>query len=312
MPKKDIVEEIHRYARKNFERRKYSMRGIADTLQADLIDMQPFKNANRGYAYILIVIDIFSKKAYTQPLKDKTARSTSQAMEKILIQVGERVRHIHSDDGKEFFNSAMTRLLAQYGNINHYSTYSYKKASIVERLIRTIKRKLYMQFSLQGSNKWYDILEKIIDVYNTTRHRTIKMSPNNVTHENEQRLLNTVYNYKRVYSKRKLPKFKVGDHVRISDVRLTFDKSYTPNWSTAIFIIRKVQLNTDPITYLLKTFDNQEINGSMYAEELQLVKNPHEYLVEKVLRKRNNQVYVKWLGFDSSYNSWIAEEDLLD
>lgn len=169
MTKLQIVKEIHRYSRKNFERRKYSMRGIADTLQADLIDMQQFAQVNHGYRYILIAIDVFSKRAYAIPLKNKTAKSTVDAMEKILRQVGQPIRNLHTDNGKEFFNNAMKRLLVQYGNINHYSTQSVKKASIVERLIRTIKRKLYMRFSLQSTKKWDTKLEKVIQIYNNTR-----------------------------------------------------------------------------------------------------------------------------------------------
>lgn len=142
------------------------------------------------------------------------------------------------------------------------------------------------------------------------RHKTIKMKPNEVNSENEQELLNTVYNYKREYSKRRVAKFKVGDYVRLSHYRTVFDKSYTPNWTTIIFRIRKVQYNTDPITYLLYAYDNQEMPGSMYAEELQHVRNPNEYIIEKVLRKRNNEVYVKWLGFSNDFNSWIPESDL--
>lgn len=137
------------------------------------------------------------------------------------------------------------------------------------------------------------------------------MKPNEVTPGNEQELLNTVYNYRRVYSKRRMAKFRVGEYVRISDQRAVFDKSYTPNWSAAIFTVRKVQYNTDPITYLLQSYDNQEILGSMYAEELQHVKNPNEYLVEKILRRRNGQVYVKWLGFDNEHNSWIPASELV-
>lgn len=169
MSKQQIVQEIHRYARKNYERRKYSMRGIANTLQADLIEMQSYKKKNRGYRYILIVIDVFSKRAYAEPLKDKTAKEVSEAMEKIFQKVGHSIRNLHTDDGKEFFNGTMKRLLIRHDNINHYSTYSDKKASIVERLIRTIKRKLYMQFNLRGSNKWYDILQEVINIYNNTR-----------------------------------------------------------------------------------------------------------------------------------------------
>lgn len=144
-------------------------------------------------------------------------------------------------------------------------------------------------------------------------HRTIKMKPVEVNPENEQELLNTVYRYKRVYSKRRMAKFRVGDHVRLSDKRAVFDKGYLPNWSTAIFTVRKVQYNTDPITYLIKSYYNKEIDGALYAEELQHVRNPKEYLVEKILRRRNGQqVYVKWLGFDSKYNSWIDESKLVD
>lgn len=168
MSKRQIVKEIHRYARKNFERRKYTMRGINDTLQADLIDMQQFKRENRGYRYILIVIDVFSKRAYAEPLKDKTGKNTTEAMEKIFVQVGAPVRNLQTDDGREFFNSTMRQLLTRYDSVNHYSTYSAKKASIVERLIRTIKRKLYMYFSLHGAYKWYDILSEVIHNYNNT------------------------------------------------------------------------------------------------------------------------------------------------
>jgi len=135
------------------------------------------------------------------------------------------------------------------------------------------------------------------------------MKPNEVNDENAQKLLNTVYNYEHVYSKRRAAKFRVGDHVRISNKRAVFDKGYTPNWSTAIFTVRKVQYNTDPITYLLRSWDDQDIEGSMYAEELQRVKNPDEYIIEKIIRRQNGRLYVKWLGFGDEYNSWISEND---
>lgn len=173
MSKRQVVDEIHRYARKNFTRRKYTMYGIADTLQADLIEMQPFSKENQGNRYILIVIDIFSKVAYAEPLKDKTGESVSSAMNRIIQRVNQhnphhRIRKLHTDEGKEFYNTAMKRLLDKF-NIQLYSTFSYMKASIVERLIRTIKHKLYKEFSMQGNYKWTKILPKIIAQYNDTR-----------------------------------------------------------------------------------------------------------------------------------------------
>lgn len=172
MSKFQVVREIHRYARKNFQRRKFVMYGIADTLQADLIEMQPYKQVNSGHRYILIVIDVFSKVAYAEPLKEKTGEAVTRAMNSIFRKVHRhnphhRIKNLQTDDGKEFFNTTMKRLLEKF-KINHYSTFSTMKASIVERLIRTIKHHLYMQFSLQGNYKWLEILPQIIDRYNDT------------------------------------------------------------------------------------------------------------------------------------------------
>lgn len=172
MSKLQVVREIHHDARKYFQRRKYTMYGIADTLQADLIEMQPYKRENRGHRYILIVIDVFTKMAYAEPLMDKTGPVVTHAMDriirKVLMQHSIRIKNLQTDDGTEFFNRSMKALLDKH-RINHYSTYSVMKASIAERLIRTIKRRLYMQFSLQGNYRWLKILQQIIDDYNDTR-----------------------------------------------------------------------------------------------------------------------------------------------
>lgn len=153
------------------------------------------------------------------------------------------------------------------------------------------------------------------------------MKPNEVGSHNEQHLRNTVYNYKRMVPqsfssvaaiakgrcrqpKRRNAEYKAGDYVRLSRYRTVFEKGYTPNFTTEIFCIRKVQYNTNPITYLLKDYQNNEISGTVYAEELTRVKYPDDYLVEKVIRKQNGKAYVKWLGFSSAHNEWIPEKDV--
>lgn len=155
------------------------------------------------------------------------------------------------------------------------------------------------------------------------------MKPSEVDSNNEQNLRDTAYNYKRLvpmsYSsvasitkgrqlrqkpKRRSAKFKENDFVRLSKYRAVFDKGYTANFTPEIFSIRKVRYNTDPITYLLKDFQNNDISGTVYEEELTSVEQPDSYLVEKVIRKRNGQAYVKWLGFSSDYNQWIPEKDV--
>lgn len=285
------------------------MQGIDDTLQADLVEMIPYASNNGKMKYILTVINIFSKMAYARALKNKTGPEVTRAMESVLNSLNHPIRHIHVDMGKEFYNAQMKRMLEQR-NINIYSTFSTMKAAIVERFNRTLKSKMWKQFSLRGSYKWTDILQSLIYNYNNTKQRTIKMKPVEVDSENEQFLLDTVYNYGRRMRINIKPNFKVGDLVRLSKYKHIFEKGYTPNWTTEVFKIRSIK-QTNPITYLLSDLNGQDINGAIYKEELQLVEHPDIYLVEKIIRKKGNKMYVKWLGFDTSHNSWINQTDVL-
>ena len=105
-------------------------------------------------------------------------------------------------------------------------------------------------------------------------------------------------------------KFQVNVHVRISKITGVFAKKYLPDWSTEICTIRKIQY-TQPTTYLLKDSKNQNIEGGFYQEQLQKVRYPDAYLVEKVLKRKKNKVYVRWLGFDKTHDSWIDKDDVL-
>ena len=107
----------------------------------------------------------------------------------------------------------------------------------------------------------------------------------------------------------KEPKFKVDDHVRISKYKNIFTKGYTPNWSEEVFVIKKVK-NTVPWAYVINDLNGEEIIGIFYEKELQKT-NQKEFRVEKVLRKKDNQLYVKWKGYNNSFNSWIDKKDLV-
>lgn len=303
------------------------MRGIRDTIQADLIEMIPYATHNNGMKYILTVINIFSKKAYAQPLKNKSGAEVCKALETIIKSFGYTVKNIHTDRGKEFYNVNVQTMLKRY-RIHLYSTYSTMKAAICERFNRTLKNRMWKHFTLRGSHKWIDILPKLLNDYNNTKHRTIRMRPNDVIGAKiEQNLLYTVYNTNkqqqrigrkereksRTNSKHRKSRknaFKVGDCVRMSRYKHIFEKGYTHNWTTEVFTIRKVQ-PTQPITYLLKDWQGTNIEGAVYSEELKLTKYPHVYLVEKVLRRKDDQLYVKWLGFGSEFNQWIDKDTFI-
>lgn len=310
MSKEIVVNEIHKQARRNFPRRHVVMKDIDDLWQADLIDMQSTSKYNSGYKYLLAVIDTFSKYAWVYPLKKKNKEQITEAFKK-LFKKGRLPKNLQTDHGTEFYNTQLKLLLLKY-NINHYSTFSVKKASIVERFIRTLKNKLYKQFSIQGNYKWNSgTLVNVLKEYNNTRHRTIGTAPIHVNKQNKHIVLE---NYKKLYSAcdqlKNKHKFKMGDFVRISKYKGTFEKGYTPNWSTEIFKIIKVQ-NTTPTTYLIEDNRNRPILGSFYSQELQVTKHPDVYLVEKIIKKKGNKLFVKWLGLSSEENSWIDKSKVL-
>lgn len=300
-----VVRELHAPARRVYPRRRVIVRGFDDLWQADLVDMQPYVKVNKGFKYILTVIDVLSKYGWAAPLKSKNAQDVTEAFQ-VIIERGRKPANLQTDNGKEFYNSNFKGLMQKH-NINHYSTYSVMKASVVERWNRTLKNSMWQQFSLQGSYKWLDLLPGLVKDYNDRRHRTIGMPPAKVTPAIAKKLLDTVYNNIKIA---KPAKYHVGDRVRINKYKAVFDRGFTPNWSAEVFEIRKIQ-NTNPTTYLIQDSRGAPVLGSFYTEELKNVRFPDVYLVERILRRKGKKVYVKWYGMDASHNSWIDNTNKL-
>lgn len=304
--KNTVVNELHKPIRLHFRRRKYIQKGIADTLQIDLVSIADFKDKNRGYKYILTVIDIFSKFAFAAPLLTKNGKEVTKAFEKILNKYGKKVKNVHCDKGTEFYNKEFKDLMKRK-NINMYSTTTKIKAGIVERFNRTLKNLMWKNFGYTGEYNWIDHLDNLVDKYNNTKHRTIGIEPSKVRKKHEKHLLNTVYKNMKI----KLPSdLKINDYVRISDLSGTFRRGFRPNWSAGIFKVAKIQ-NTVPVTFKLIDYNNKKVDKIFYRQELQKVKHPNVYLVHKILKKKGKKALVNWLGFDSSYNSWINLEDIV-
>jgi len=300
MSKRDIAFELHKPARKNYTRRRVNVYGKNDLWQADLVEMIPYSKQNKGYKYILCVIDCFTKFAWAIPLKSKSAKEVSRAMSKILLKRTPKLLQV--DNGKEFYNTTFETLMKKH-NIHKYSTYSTMKACIVERFNRTLKQKMYREFTARGSHEWVSILPSLINEYNNSKHRTIGMTPvqadaNPSPVKLKQRQINNV----------KI-KFNIGDNVRISTYKSVFTKGYLPSWSTEIFKITKIN-KTSPTTYQLQDYTGKPIAGCFYSEEIQKTSFPNDYLVEKIIRRKGNQMFVKWLGFDNTHNSWINTTDI--
>ena len=182
-----------------------------------------------------------------------------------------------------------------------YSTNNEGKSVIAERFIRTLKNKIYEYMTSISKNVYIDRLDDIVKEYNNTYHKSNKMKPVDVKD-------NTYIDFKKELND-KNPKFKVGDHVRISKYKNIFAKGYMPNWSEKIFIINKIK-NTVPWTYVINDLNGEKNIGTFYENELQKT-GQKEFRIEKVLKKKGDKLYVKWNGYDNSFNSWIDKKDIV-
>ena len=263
--KKDLAEELHKPVRRKFMRRRVLVNGIVKIWAADLVDMQAFSKFNRGVKYLLAVIDIFSKYGWLIPLKDKMGKSVSSALKTIFKE--RKPEKMWVDKGKEFYNKDVKDL------IELYSTENEEKSGVVERWIRTMKEKMCKYFTANSTNVYLNQLSDLVKEYNNTRHSSIKMTPVKASKkENELTVWRNLYP-EHLEIRDINPKFSVGDKVRISKKKKTFEKGYTTRWTEEIFTIVEVK-NTSPPTYKIADLNGEEIKGTFYEPELQrLVKS---------------------------------------
>ena len=297
----DLSNELNKPVINKFERKKIIVNHIDEIHSCDLVDMQKYSRVNKGYKYIFTNIDIFSKYAWSFPLKTKTIKEIKSCFQKIFNE--RKPKYIWSDQESAFFSKEMLQFFKD-NNVKIYYTHSNLKAVIIERFNRSLRELMMKSFVKNNNTVWYNILPDLINTYNNRYHQTIKMKPKNVNKLNEKHIKNTVYNYDITNKK---PKFKINDLVRISLKRRTLFDKPTGNikWSEQLYKIYKIN-KSNVITYQLKDMNNEIIKGQFYTKELQLTKNTTgEYIIEKILKTNKDKIYVKWRGYDSSFNSWI-------
>ena len=306
---------LHKPARKRFPRNIYFADGIDQTWQMDLVEVQQLAKSNRGYRYILTCIDVFSKFAWARPLKDKKGPTVRDALEEIFEE-GRQPTQLQSDKGKEFLNKNVGKLLKDR-NIHFFTTQNPDtKAAIVERFNRTLKGRLFRYFTGANNSEYRRILQPVVDSYNRSYHRSIKRAPASVNKDNESAVWKTLYGkwaFRRRKNKKKTALLQPGDLVRISVEKLPFRKGYLPQWSEELFVVTKrIDKRKEP-TYVLKDFNDEEIEGTFYGREIQKVTKDKDSLfkVERVVRKRkrggNVEYFVKWLGWPDKFNSWVVD-----
>ena len=265
--------------------------------------MQAFAEFNDGAKFLLCVIDIFSKYGWIMPLRQKTGVAVASAFKKIFNE-GRRPEKLWIDKGSEFYNKQVKSL-----GVELYSTENEEKSCVVERWNRTMKEKMFKYFSANSTRKYIDILEDMVDRYNNTKHSSIKITPAEASKKENENIV-WLRLYGGVKSEPIKPKFSIGDRVRITKKKKTFEKGYTPRWTEEVFTVSQVQ-HTDPPTYKITDDNGEEIQGTFYDQELQKT-SQQIFRIEKVIRRRDNKSLVKWLGYPDSMNSWVDNNDLID
>ena len=299
------VYTLHKPVRYKFPRRKTIVGGPNQQWQADLIDVTRLSRHNQGIKFLLTCIDVFSKKAWVEPLKDKTATSLVDAFESIQHSLPKKLQ---TDKGTEFLNRKFQQCLKAH-KVHHFTTENEDiKASIVERFNRTLKSKLWCYFTRHDTLSYMTVLDSMVDVYNRTPHRSIGMAPNEVTSRNKARIWFRLYADPISY---KEPALHVGDTVRISKARRTFKKGYLPQWTEEIFTVQE-RNSTRPPMFVLVDYSGEVLKGTFYPQELQkVIKTDDVYRVEKILKRTKNRVLIKWRGYPDKFNSWVNVKDLV-
>lgn len=259
-----------------------------------------------------MVIDCFSKFLFAVPLKRKTTEAIIDGFKKIFQNTERRCERLQSDNGGEYRSRKFRKLMKDHGIICNTTNNPDIKCSVAERLIRTIKAKIFKYLTYTNSFNYIDVLDDIVKSYNNGYHRTIKMAPSDVKDTNILQVYHNIKESQKVplSHKRKRAKLNVGDHVRITKSKTVFSKGFEPGWTGEVFKVKSV-VSRNPIIYYLEDLTGEEIEGPFYEKEVQKIKFDESALrsVEKIIKQRLQgkkiQYFVKWRSWPDKFNSWI-------
>ena len=303
----NLSQELNKPTNNKFPRQKVIVNYINEIHSTDLVDMTQYSKINKGYKYIFTNIDVFSKIAYAFPSKSKKIQDIKPCFEKIFKN--NKPKYIWSDKEPAFFSKEIQQFFKD-NNVKIYHTNSHLKAVVIERFNRSLRELMKKEFVKNNNTVWYNILPKLIKIYNNRYHSTIKMKPMQVNKNNEKYIKENIYTYNKTS---KNPKFKINDLVRISLKRRNlFDKpSSNIKWSEELFKIHSIN-KSNVIAYKIKDLNDEIIKGIFYEKELQKTKNTSGvFIIEKIIRKNKNKYLVKWRNYSNEFNSWVDKDDII-
>lgn len=307
--------------------------------QADLIDVLPLRAANRGFGYLLVIIDIFSRKVWVMPLKRKDRFTTAQALRAWLTTLDadsgawttdarqqRRQRYLFTDRGREFVNAEVQKLLDEFNVKFNTSKRGLNKAALAERVNKTLQIRIYRGLRHTGRKNYIDTLPHTVDAYNNSKHRSLNyMTPNEAdkkSNESKVREIN-VNRFTKVWkrsasSRSPRNKLKRGNLVLIRvmskgkvDQR---SRAYTPNFSEELYGITAVRRRMPVPMYRLRSFlTGKSVPGSFYANELTKV-IPRSFKVDSYTKSKREggEIWrkVRFVGLHPVFDSWIKSDNI--
>ena len=244
-----LADELHHDFRKTKPLLKVKVFAKDDIWSADLVEMPK----QGRFKYILTVIDVYTKFAWAVPLTDKTGKATAEAFQKIMKESNRRPQKLWVDQGKEFYNKDVKKL-----GFEIYSTHNDGKAVVIERFNRTLKSMMFKIFTERASQNWLHLLPGVLKKYNNKIHNTTKTTPQKASDDplTIRRIMykNNFENETKL--RRKKPKFKVGQRVRMFKWKSKFEKGFTAKWTREVFKVKKVNA-TAPVTYELEDLEGE-------------------------------------------------------
>ena len=269
---KIIIDEIYsKPPLRNYPTNKTIIKSIDDTWSSDLLDMNDYgiKN-NKGYRYLLVVIDNFSKFGWTIPLKNKYTQSITEEFSQIVKSSKRKPNLLETDDGKEYVNKISDDFLNKH-NIKRYSRNTQVGAKFAEKFNRTIRNLIKKPVFEKGRADWLSELPSIIKQYNNTIHHSIKMTPVQASKKsNEEEVFSNLQD-RRVRQK---PKYKLGELVRTADIKKVFSKGDSTNYSYLLYTKTEIIHDTIPsniIDYLPERYNE----NLLLPTKLSLHENNH-------------------------------------
>ena len=210
-------------------------------------------------------------------MKTKTGKEVAQAFRKLFLSV--HPSRLWTDKGTEFYNQQLKAVLTA-NNVTLYSTENKEKSSIVEQWNRTMKNIMQKYFTANNTQNYKDVIPSLVEKYNITYNRTIKLTPSDARNPT---------NYQHVHN-------------------ALYAKVNAPNWTEEVFTISSVKA-TKPPTYTIKGTLGEPVQGTFYEQELQLSAQ-ERFHIGRVLKKKKNQVFVKWNGYSDAFNLRVPLTDL--